>query len=482
MGEEIQYSRFRQIDYNEYKQQLGAETSILRDWFQDRRFSKIESIGGYELEAWLIDNQGLPSPNNNQFLELANNDLLTPELARFNVELNAEPLALKSNALSQLEHHFIDLWSECQKVAQSCDCNLLAIGILPTLEDKHLTIENMSTLGRYKALNEQVLRQRQGEAINLNIVGVENLTSSHMDVMLEAACTSLQVHLQVSQDTAVRYYNAAQIISAPMVAVSANSPFLFGRDLWDETRIPLFEQSVSVGGIDGASRGPILRVSFGTDYARDSILECFEENESHFPILLPFEFDDDPEQLRHLRLHNGTIWRWNRPLIGFDKDGTPHLRIEHRVIASGPSPIDNIANMALFYGLVHYYATLESPPEFSLDFPRARDNFYQGARHGLNSHVTWIDNQRYKIQKLFLDRLLAEAETGLGKLGLNSDDVHEYLGIIENRVINMQTGSRWQRKYVELNGRDMQQLTRSYLLYQQNNEPVHTWDYFTCDV
>ena len=267
---------------------------------------------------------------------------------------------------------------------------MLGIGILPTLTDNDLSLDNISSLDRYRALNEQVLRHRQGKTIRLHINGGEHLEVEHKDVMLEAAATSLQIHLQTPQNLAVRYYNASVILSAPLVAVGANAPFMFNRDLWYETRIPVFEQSVDIGGIGGAASGPIHRVTFGSQYARESLFECFNENLEHYPVLLPVSYDSEPEKLNYLRLHNGTIWRWNRPLIGFDADGTPHLRIEHRTMSSAPSIIDNIANIALYYGLVEYYATCIDPPESSLAFTDAKDNFYRAAKTGLGHRLSLI--------------------------------------------------------------------------------------------
>ncbi|MGB5676411.1 MAG: glutamate--cysteine ligase, partial [Gammaproteobacteria bacterium] len=212
-------------------------------------------------------------------------------------------------------------------------------------------------------------------------------------------------------------------------------------------------------------------------YARDSLFECFSENLEHYPVLLPVSYDSEPETLNYLRLHNGTIWRWNRPLIGFDDDGTPHLRIEHRTMSSAASMVDNIANIAFYYGLVEYYATCTTPPESALTFAETRDNFYRSAQIGLNHRLLWSDGNRYTIQDLVLSRLLSEAETGLSRLGISDTDRSYYLGIIESRIESGQTGSQWQRKFVELNGRDMRQLTKSYYHNQQYNKPVHEWDF-----
>jgi len=326
MGEEIQYSHFKQSDYLQFSSRLEEETALLKSWFDEHRFSTAKLTAGYELEAWLIDQTGKPSAINEAYLNKANNPLLSPELAKFNVELNVDPALLTEHVLSEFEHELDNLWQQCVSTARSLDSNILGIGILPTLEDSDLTLQNISLLDRYKALNEQVLRQRKGIEIELNINGDEHLQVSHKDVMLEAAATSLQIHIQVPEDVATRYYNASILLSAPMVAISANSPCLFGRRLWQETRIPLFEQAVPTGGYGGASAGPVHRVSFGSDYVRDSLFECFHENLEHFPILLPVHYHTAVDDVRHLRLHNGTIWRWNRPLIGFERCCANHYR------------------------------------------------------------------------------------------------------------------------------------------------------------
>jgi len=477
MGQEIKTSHFSSSDFDSFKQSLETETQYLKKLFIENKFSDRDLMAGYEMEAWLIDKNAQPSPSNKTFLEMADSPLLTTELAQFNVELNALPDKLSSKLLSNFELAFNDHWKYCQEVAEKIDCSLLGIGVLPTLTEQHLSMKNISDLERYRALNEQVLKQREGKAFKLNISGREALKSEHRNVMLEAAATSLQIHIQVPQEQAVRYYNASIFVSAPLVAISANSPYLFGKDLWSETRIPLFEQAVNVGGFEGAAQGPVHRVSFGTAYARQSLMECFEENLQHFPILLPMQFNDPKQQLKHLSLHNGTIWRWNRPLIGFDDDGTPHLRIEHRVIPSGPSITDNIANMAFYYGLLSFYANQDEPPESQVEFSQARDNFYTAAQHGLNDRITWPGCERCSIRYLILNRLLDEAETGLRKLSIDEKDIEYYLGIIEARAELEQTGSDWQRKFVDHHGRDMQHLTQTYYHNQQQGEPVHRWDF-----
>jgi len=479
MGEEIQYSRFNKTDYQQFDSQLREETSLLKSWFDGHRFSSSALMAGYEIEAWLIDQTGRPVALNEAFLEKASNNLLSPELAKFNIELNIDPEQLSGHVLSTFEHELDKLWQQCVTTAKSLDSNILGIGILPTLQDSDLTLDNISLMDRYKALNEQVLRQRNGLEIELNINGEDHLQVSHKDVMLEAAATSLQIHIQVPQDVAARYYNASILLSAPMVAVSCNSPCLFGRRLWQETRIPVFEQAVPTGGYGGAASGPVHRVSFGSDYVRDSLYECFQENLEHFPVLLPVHYQTDINEVRHLRLHNGTIWRWNRPLIGFDEDQTPHLRIEHRVCATAPTTIDNIANIAFYYGLVHYYATCERPPELDIPFADAKNSFYRAAQLGLKHKTSWLSKSTDTLQKIILDRLLIEAETGLYNLGINQQDCQRYLSIIEQRVKKNRTGSQLQLNFLDAHKDNRTQLTLNYLKNQTSGQPVHEWDFET---
>jgi hypothetical protein len=205
------------------------------------------------------------------------------------------------------------------------------------------------------------------------------------------------------------------------------------------------------------------------------VLECFIENEQHYPVLLPMRFQDGLEQMSHLRLHNGTIWRWNRPLIGFDYDGIPHLRIEHRVVPGGPTIVDMIANAAFFYGLMQALMTAETPPEQRLDFAVARDNFYAAAQHGLGAHVTWLDGARGSVQHLLQAQLLPLARRGLQQLEIDAQDIDRYLGVVEARVRCGQTGAVWQRAYAALHDNDLAEMTQVYRSNQEGRAPVHEW-------
>jgi gamma-glutamyl:cysteine ligase YbdK (ATP-grasp superfamily) len=473
MGQEIARSHFKKPDFQAFESRLQEETALVRRWFEERLFTVAPNTGGFELEAWLVDDQGLPAPINQVYLERLNNPQVVPELSVFNVELNTEPRVLHDDALSRMQSALEELWALGNKTAAELNASLLMIGILPTVQELDLNMANMSQMIRYRALNEQVLRQRHGIPFVLDIHGREWLHAEHQNLMLEAAATSLQVHLQVNQVQAAQYFNAALILSAPMVAVAANSPFLFGRDLWDETRIPVFEQALAVSNDEKAQS--LLRVTFGRGYVRQSLLELFLENLECYPALLPMALDEPLEQVGHLRLQNGTIWRWNRPLIGFEANGTPHLRIEHRVMAAGPSVLDTIANTALFYGLVHFYGEQAELLAALLPFEQCRKNFYTAARKGLNAEIVWLDGKPVVLRQLLLEKLLPLAKQGLESLDINRDDIQTYLGVIEARVSTGRTGASWQRDFVASHGPDMCVLTKTYLEQQRRGTPVHEW-------
>ncbi len=475
MGLEIDNCTFSKMDFEQFRTSLARETEWLRQAISSKALSEKTPIAGFEIEAWLIDKEMNASPSNSCFLEKLSDPLATPELAKFNIELNNAPRLLKGDVLQKLNVELENSWKNVTQIAHSLDLSAIMIGILPTLEKSSLCLKNMSELNRFRALNEQILKQRNAP-IHLDISGKEHLKFDHHDVMLESAATSFQVHMQVPLSRAHHFYNAAIIASAPCVAISANSPFLFKHNLWDETRIPLFEQSIETGGFGGAARGPIRRVSFGTDYARKSIMECFEENLQHFPPLLPIHYQADSSELAHLRLHNGTIWRWNRPLVGFDEDGTPHIRIEHRVMAAGPTITDSVANAAFFYGLttaIEQQLANESP---QLTFAQSKDNFYQASRNGLEAHISWTNGERQPIQTLLLDCLLPLAKNGLALLNINHSDAESYLNIIRKRVESKQNGCQWQRNFMKQQNRnDFAEMVECYLSHQKSGNPIHTW-------
>jgi hypothetical protein len=470
MGQEIEASRFTQADFDAFEERLREETRLLETWFREDAFASTHKVAGFELEACLVGAGMRPAPIVEPFLERLNDPLVVPELATFNAEINGTPQRLQGDALSRLAAELEATWAHCGEAAAGLDARLAMIGILPTLAPGHLDMAYMTPLKRYRALNEQILHLRRGRPLNLDVRGRDHLHLEQQDVMTESAATSFQIHLKVTPEEAARVYNWSKVLSAPMVAVAANSPFLFGHDLWDETRIPLFEQAVSVGGSFFSER-----VTFGLHYVRDSVLECFQGNLIRFPPLLPQIMDEPPERLAHLRLHNGTIWRWNRPLIGFDDSGAPHLRIEHRVVPAGPTVSDSIANAALYFGAVQSLAGEAAPPDQRLPFSVAKANFYTAARQGLDVQIEWLDEERATLSQILADDLLPRARRGLLELGIDTSEADLWLGIIADRLRSGRTGSAWQRAWVERHGPDMEALTATYLERQQTGRPVHEW-------
>jgi gamma-glutamyl:cysteine ligase YbdK (ATP-grasp superfamily) len=470
MGQEITSSKFTQHDFSAFSQRLRVETDLLCDYFHNHRFDTNHDVGGFEVEAWLVDKNALPSSVNEKFLLQLNDPMVVHELASFNIELNVLPQSLQGYALQKLQDELNLIWNKCRKTAMEMNTDIMAIGIHPAVREEQLTLQYMSKSKRYRALNEQVIAIRQGKPLTLHIRGHDHMETTHHDVMLEAGTTSFQIHLQITQDKAVRAYNASQIASAPLVAVSANSPFIFGYALWDESRIPLFQQSVDVG------EDHKKRVTFSHDYARGSLFSCFLENIEDYPVLIPVLFEEKSNKFPHLRFHNGTIWRWNRPLIGFGDDGSPHLRIENRVVPSGPTTADMIANAAFYWGLVQSLTALTDAPENNIHFPVVRQNFYNAARYSLESSIQWLDGELHPIKSMLLHLLLPMARDGLLQLGINETDCNYYLQIIEKRITTGQNGAAWQRLWVEKHGRDMDALSKAYLEHQHSQRPVHEWD------
>ncbi|MCB0367330.1 MAG: hypothetical protein H6624_14935 [Bdellovibrionaceae bacterium] len=476
MGEEISHSQFSEDERSEFQKRLREETKLLMGLFQNHAFSDENDIVGFEIEAWLTNENFIPMPENQKFLDQLNNPLVVHELSQFNFELNGYPQKLDGAPFSKMEQSLDQTWNQCRNQAQWMNGRALRVGILPTLRDEMLKMEYASKLERYKALNEQVLAARGGRPIHLRIEGYDEVQSVHHDVMLEAAATSLQIHLQIPQNLAGRYYNAGVICAAPMVALAANSPYLFGRELWDETRIPLFEQSIFINSFQDVHGENISRVTLGTGYVRESLFELFLENLDGYPPLLPMVLTSEPERLGHLRLHNGTLWRWNRPLIGISDQGEYHLRIEHRVTAAGPSLRDEVAHVALFKGLSDYMVEMEEPPELKLDFQTARENFYDCCKMGLQAEITWIDGQRWNVQKLFHEWLLPKAAEALSKKGVSSQELQVYFEqTLKPRVLSGQNGAAWQKAYIATHGPDFQGMTEAYFQNQESGRPVHEW-------
>lgn len=470
MGDEIERRHFDAVDFSRFRRLLKQETDHLQSLMEADRFSTRGDIVGFELEAWIVDGSGQPKAINKKFLDSLRNPLVVPELSQFNVELNGSPSALTGNVFSRLHDELASTWEDCQVTANALNCNLVQIGILPTIQQNLLSSDHMSDMVRFQALNDRLMALRDGSEIEICIKGSdEELDIRHDDVMLEAAATSFQIHLQCKPERAIRDFNAAIVASAPMVALSANSHYLFGKALWTETRIPLFEQAIDIGARH------LNRVYFGSDYVNESLMEIFSTNLHDHAILLPYVQAEPLHKYAHLRFQNGTIWRWNRPLIGFDYDGQPHLRIEHRTVPSGPTIKDCIANCAAFVGFVRALVDRAKPIEEEISFATAKANFYEAATHGLGAEIVWTNGKTVKVSEIILEELLPAATQALTTANVPEDECELFLGIIRDRVRTGLNGTTWQQQWVAKHGRDFPRLTLEYARLQESNEPVHTW-------
>ena len=475
MGQEITLTHFSDADFQRFRDRLVDETAYLYRFAQAGGFPDQRYVAGFELEAWLLDHAGLPSPVNEAYLKKLNDAQVVPELSRFNVELNAPPIEVGPGVLSGMEESLVTTWERCQQVAHDMDAVLAMIGILPTIREADLCLKNISAMKRYAALNAQVLGQRKGAPIRIDIEGRDPLRTQRPDVMLEAATTSFQLHLQVPFDHAAGYFNASLIACAPLLAAGVNSPVFLGHRLWQETRVPLFEQSVELGGYAGLAEPSIRRVTFGRDYVSSSLLELFQENLDQYPVLLPVQLEEPRERFPHLRLHNGAIWRWVRPLIGFGESGHAHVRIEQRVLPSGPTALDMVANAALYYGLVHALGRPRGQAFRDLAFADCRDNFYAAARYGLDAELRWLDGSRRRARELVLETCLPLARQGLQAFGLPEAEIEHYLGVVESRTRSGQTGAQWQLQQLEARDGDVHRMMNDYLENQRSGAPVHEW-------
>lgn len=479
MGQHIKDSKsyYRDKDFESFKEKLTEESKLLKTWFDNNAFMRPKAMTGIELECWLVDKDMLPHSNGTEFLDKMNHSQVVPEISRFNFEINSSAFDLEKDIFTRLHQEMSTLWKKCQKVSSPLGSYPLMMGTLATLRKEMLTADTMSPQGRYHVMNEQILKIRGGKPLNIRMSGRDIVNFTFDSVLTECAATSLQIHLCVEQEKAKRYYNASTLASPFMVAIAANSPYFFGNELWDESRIAIFEQSVEMDCYKSERGNFVKRVTLGDDFVKESLWELFEDNYKKFQVLLPECSDDDPARLGHLKLHNGTIWRWNRPIIGENTDGSPHLRIEHRTPSAGPSLVDTIANTVFFIGLVEYLANLETPPEYLLDFEDLRRNFYQASKQSFYCRIKWLDGKRHDMQTLLLHSIYPEVKKALINLNINKEDIEKYMDHnIYPRIKKSINGARWQKAFVHMHGRCFQRLLEVYLENQKSEKSVHEWE------
>jgi CBS domain-containing protein/gamma-glutamyl:cysteine ligase YbdK (ATP-grasp superfamily) len=443
---------------------------------------------GAEQEMFLVDAALRPAPVAPAVLQHLNEPRLTTEIGRFNLEANLSPQLFTGAGLHRMEDELRELLALAQRGAAACQADVLLTGILPTLHQSDLTLDNLSPGPRYDELNRTISRLR-GNTFNIHIKGLDELQLTHDNVLLEACCTSFQVHLQVSAEEFAKLYNLAQVLTAPLLAAATNSPLLLGHRLWHETRIALFQHAVDERSNARQLRDHPPRVSFGEAWVKSSVLEIFREEIARFRIVLTKGIEEDSlatlargelPELAALRLHNGTVWRWNRPCYGVS-GGRAHLRIENRVMPAGPTVIDEMANAAFFLGLMEALPEEYGDVTNRMSFDETKENFFAAARHGLKAQFTWLDGRNTPATALILDELLPLAHAGLQRAGIGDADRLRYLGVLEERVRSGQNGSAWLLRSLsrmsERGTREQRQraLAAMTLAQQQTDAPVHTW-------
>jgi len=489
MGEQVRAAQFSREDRQRYREKVKRSLDVFARMLAESRFDSERQHFGLEIELNLGDDNYDPAMANAAVLELIADDAFQTELGQFNIEINIPPRRIGPTVFDEFETSIRDSLNHAEKQAREVGAHILMTGILPTLNPQHLTTHSLSANPRYRLLNEQILAVR-GEDLHISIHGIERLSTYADSIAPEAACTSLQLHLQVSPEAFASYWNASQSIAGVQLALGANSPFFFGKELWRETRIALFQQATDTRSEELQAQGVRPRVWFGERWVT-SIFDLFEENVRYFPALLPECADEEPlevlergdvPRLQELRLHNGTIYRWNRPVYDVVR-GKPHLRVENRVLPAGPTVVDELANAAFYYGLVHSLARADRPVWSQMSFAAASDAFDEGARMGIDARVYWPGVGEVPATELVLRRLLPLAHEGLTRWGIAPDSRERLLGIIEQRCLTGRNGAQWQaamfRHYYEDEHLDrpdaLRAMLRSYAEHMHSNEPVHTW-------
>ncbi|MBL8206626.1 MAG: CBS domain-containing protein [Blastocatellia bacterium] len=488
MGDHNVSAEHNEHEAKAFMKALLSDLAALEQLIDAGRIERGARRIGAEQEMFLVDNAMRPKSIAPEILAAVTDPRLTTETGKFNLEANLSPQDFTGSCLSAMEEEAIELVEIARQEAKKLGGDVLLTGILPTLHQSDLTLENLTPNVRYFELN-RIIQQLRGSNSTVYIKGLDELTLTHDNMMLEACCTSFQVHYQVSAEEFAALHNLAQAITAPLLAVAANSPLLLGHRLWHETRIPLFQHSVDERSQLRQHRGHPPRVSFGEAWVKDSILEIFREEIARFRVVLTKKIEEDSlvvlargevPQLSALRLHNGTIWRWNRPCYGVN-DGVAHLRIENRVMPAGPSIVDEMANAAFFFGLMTALPEEYGDVSRMMLFDDAKGNFFAAARHGLKAQFTWLNGKNILASTLIQEHLLPLARAGLKQAHLVTEDINRYLDVIEARVQSDQNGALWALRSLsamEAQGTRNQRyraLAAETLEQQQTNTPVHCW-------
>ncbi len=488
MGVEIDRTEFDDNDYRQFQLTLSEQLLLLKKTLSNPNFGNTSPSIGAELELYIIDKQGKPLPKNEQLLSLAQNSQLTPELNSYNLEYNALPCPIDNHPFRTLENTITKELQLLNKHASTLNARIVPIGILPTLTPSDFGPHCMTQRKRYHALVSQLIRQRGGD-FEIDINGKSPLKFNLADITLEGANTSFQIHHQVSPKYYADTYNALQLMTPLAIAVGANSPTLFGHFLWDETRIPLFKQSIDTRHLDRYEWNEPARVNFGHGWLREGAYELFSESVNLYSPILPIctpekslKKKNKVPELSELQLHQSTVWLWNRPV--YDAAGNGHLRIEMRSLPSGPTSSDMIANAAFLIGLAEGHREHINELLPAIPFQTAEYNFYRSAQYGLDASLIWPKARLgYKRQNIIdiIDDNLSVAEKGLSSIGIATSEINYYLSIIQQRISKKQNGAIWQKKMLDkLNQHlDMKEslhkMLEQFIENSQQNIPVAEW-------
>ncbi len=488
MGIEINRSSFEPQDYAAFGARLEENLQSLHELLADPEFGRGPASLGAELEMYIVDANGNPLGINRELLQRADDPLLTLELNRYNLEYNLSPCAVDAGAFYATEQQILERLAHLGETARTLGGRIVPIGILPTLRKSDFGQRCITPRRRYEALLQQLLRRREGPFV-IDINGPDPLRMTMDDITLEGANTSFQVHYRVEPRAFADTFNAIQLVTPLVLAIGANSPTLFGHRLWQETRIPLFKQCLDTRQVDHYNWNDAARVSFGQGWVRRGAQELFEELVRIYPALLPVCADASAQQraappaLAELRLHQSTVWMWNRPV--YDDAAGGMLRVEMRSLPAGPTAVDMVANAAFHIGLAEGLRTQINSLLPALPFPLAERNFYRAAQHGLDAVLVWPQLGRAGYSEFpvsaLIERLLPVAREGLFAIGVSTTEVSRYLGVIEQRLQRRRSGAVWQRqKLARLaatmpRGEALHAMLEQFMVHSADNLPVAEW-------
>ncbi len=492
MGIAIDKDQFTPEEFRRFSHRLNDCLDALKKLLEDPGFGGNIQSWGAELELYLVDSDGKPVDCNQEIISAANNPLLTPELNRYNLEYNSEPVENSSSPLTELQRQLEAGLETVDSIASKFSARQCSIGILPTLGKDDFGTARMTDIPRYRALTNQLKRVGPGE-FRIHINGEPPFQCSANDVTFEGANTSFQLHYRVSAQKFVDLYNGLLLATPVVMGISGNSPTLFGHRLWHETRIPLFKHSIDYRQTHTQWRQP-SRVSFGHGFLRRSAFELFAETVAlHLP-LLPVSTDEDyagqlkageTPKLDELRLHQNSVWSWLRPVYDYHEGG--HLRLELRALPAGPTTADMLANAAFYIGLGEGIAANIEDFLPGMTFNYAKYNFYRASQFGPDALLVWPRPSRHCLEEHnctgLARELLPLARDGLELTGMDRQDIDCYLGIIEERIETCQTGSTWQLAQLEkLSGKwpaptsALSEMFASYMEQQSGGRPVAQWE------